>query len=601
MSSQADSRFSGSEDAFSEIPDFTYKPQDTSTGFRKKNFNKDPSEKISNYDSEIPDDTGTRIYIGKKITETRITGHSAKTNDTKITGFSIDTDFDGTNNLEQHQEDPVSKLSETTITTLEDALKGEMPDIQQVITIEDDSTISHAHDINSSNVILNKKEKALSSNISLDISAGETRYGLPSANDKIPLGSGIITGVLGSGGMAKVYRIWNEKLEVYRAVKILIPTSQKIAWTRFLTEAKISAKLHHPNIIEVHAIGDWQGIPYIEMDEIEGETLSSLIAKFKALPSILVSAVAVQVARALAYAHCLQIVIYGKTYKGLIHRDLKPSNIMVGKDGIVKLMDFGVARPVETGLHTIDTENIVGTIHYFSPEQISGYPIDTLSDIYSFGAVIYEMIGGVNPFPYSSMIQLVRAKEKNQFARLEEFAKPIDPRLASVAHVCLRTDKNARYQSAAELCKQLEKIHQISNVGSPEEIVRMFVQNPQKVYKDSEYVIKQFTPEIITAKQQPISEAQNDKVLIDEMRPGTTPNSKATDYKTIIKKSEYLREKSKRKSIVLIVTVIVILLTVAGLLCLNKTKSESGNWFETGSANLQSNNDSGIIQRGTKK
>jgi serine/threonine-protein kinase len=359
--------------------------------------------------------------------------------------------------------------------------------------------------------------------------------------------------------MAKVYRTWNERLEVYRAVKILIPTSQKIAWTRFHTEARISAKLHHPNIIEVHSIGDWHGIPYIEMDIVEGKTLSSLISRFKTLPSMLVAAIAVQVARALSYAHSLELVIYGKTYKGLIHRDLKPSNIMIGNDGIVKLMDFGVARPIETGLHTIDTENIVGTIHYFSPEQISGYPIDSLSDIYSFGAVMYEMLCGKNPFPQTSMIQLIRAKEKNQFIRLEDYEKPIDLRLASVAQVCLRTDKNSRYQSAADLCNHLEEINRQINKGTAEETVKSFLENPDGMYREADALLSKEEP--------PIKEQINIDGRIVELDTQIIDVNIGDNAKGNLEKdSENLRTKRKRNIIIILLIVLVILLLAAGII-----------------------------------
>jgi serine/threonine protein kinase len=306
---------------------------------------------------------------------------------------------------------------------------------------------------------------------------------MPKGNELSPLGSGVVTAVLGSGGMAKVYKIWNEKLEVNRAVKILLPSHRKESYKRFQTEAKISAKLHHPNIVEIHSIGDWNNLPFIEMELVEGDTLNAIISRFKVLPSIFCSAVAVHVARALEYAHSKDVLIYGKTYKGIIHRDLKPSNIIIGKHGIVKLMDFGVARPIATGLHTINVDTLIGTMHYFSPEQINGNSIDQLSDIYSFGAVLYEMLCGANPFPQSSMIELVRAKIKNQFTRLEDYHIPFDPRLASVAQICLRTDKSSRLESSVKLREQLELIHSSFEMGSPEEVIASFLRDPQAMYQ----------------------------------------------------------------------------------------------------------------------
>ncbi len=564
MLPQSNLRSSGQEDAFSAIPDFN---TDTSKNIGGSGQNKKQAEKKSknnSSDDEVFPETGTKIYIGKKITDTHEFNRSQNAKDTTLTDLSIDTDFERKikkDKKEKSEESKAPKFSETTITSIESFKENKISAEQPLIIEEEISETTHKPSGNAVSGVA-RKEKAV--NLSLDISSGESQQKLPSGDEPIQLGSGVITGVLGSGGMAKVYRTWNERLEVYRAVKILIPTSQKIAWTRFQTEARILAKLHHPNIVEVHSIGDWHGIPYIEMDIVEGETLSSLISRYKALPSMFVAAVAVQVARALSYAHCLELVIYGKTYKGLIHRDLKPSNIMIGNNGIVKLMDFGVARPVETGLHTIDAENIVGTIHYFSPEQISGYPIDPLSDIYSFGAVMYEMLCGKNPFPQTSMIQLIRAKEKNQFVRLEDYEKPIDPRLASVAQVCLRTDKNSRYQSAADLCTHLDEIHRQFNKGTPEETVRSFLEDTEGMYREADALL-------LSKDESPIKEQLKiDGRVIDLDTQVIDYSSLSVEDKKIngdLKKdSEHLHLKRKRNVIIIMLIILLILLLAAGII-----------------------------------
>jgi serine/threonine protein kinase len=567
MPPQSNLRLSGSEDAFSDIPDFT---AGTGTGYRnaassehnkKRAVNKG---KNSGTDEDVFPETGTKIYIGKKITDTHEFNRSQKVGDTTLTDLSIDTDFERKakkDRKEKAEENKSLKFSETTITSF-DLSKDDKSSVRQPLIIEEESAdVAHQQSGNAVSGVA-RKEKAV--NLSLDITSGESQQKLPTGDEPVQLGSGVITGILGSGGMAKVYRTWNDRLEVYRAVKILIPTSQKIAWTRFHTEARISAKLHHPNIIEVHSIGDWHGIPYIEMDIVEGETLSSLISRFKTLPSMVVAAIAVQVARALSYAHSLELVIYGKTYKGLIHRDLKPSNIMIGNNGVVKLMDFGVARPVETGLHTIDTENIVGTIHYFSPEQISGYPIDPLSDIYSFGAVMYEMLCGKNPFPQTSMIQLIRAKEKNQFIRLEEYEKPIDPRLASVAQVCLRTDKNSRYQSAADLCTHLEDIHHQLSKGTAEETVRQFLEDPEGMSgKADSLLLSKDEPPIIEQIKANERVVELDTQIIENCSVNVDDSKINSDLE---EGSEYLRVKRRRNIIIILLIIFLILSLAAGII-----------------------------------
>lgn len=297
---------------------------------------------------------------------------------------------------------------------------------------------------------------------------------VPTGVESAMLGSGVIVELLGSGGMAKVYKIWSDIYHMYRAVKLLLPGINNNNLQRFHTESRISANLNHPNIINVYEAGQWHGLPYMEMEYVEGVTLQVFLKFFKSLPPSLCTAIIVQIARALAHAHNNQIVLYGKKYRGIIHRDLKPSNVMIGFDGAVKLMDFGVARPVETGLHTGNMENLVGTLQYFPPEQVNGLPIDQQADIYSFGAVLYEMLCGVNPFPQQNLADLVRAKSFNKYKRLHEFDMKIEPHLASLAQVCLRTEKHRRIQSSTLLKNYLEDLHFSWGTESPECVIRSF-------------------------------------------------------------------------------------------------------------------------------
>ncbi|MGA2507183.1 MAG: serine/threonine-protein kinase, partial [Chitinispirillaceae bacterium] len=281
---------------------------------------------------------------------------------------------------------------------------------------------------------------------------------LPSGKEPIPLGSGIIVGLLGTGGMARVYKIWNEKLEVPRAVKILIPTQQKDLKNRFETEVKITAKLHHPNIVEIYSVGEWNGLPFLEMELIEGDSIETIIARYGKLPFSVCCAIAIFVARALVYAHGQEFLLYGKNYHGVIHRDLKPANVMISKNGEVKLMDFGIARPTEASLHTVEG-NIVGTMQYLSPEQIDGIAIDGRTDVYSFGAILYEMLTGTKTFPQETITNLMKKKIVNEYRKFSEFDFPISPALAKITQKCLQSSKETRFSSASELLKELEATH----------------------------------------------------------------------------------------------------------------------------------------------
>ena len=298
---------------------------------------------------------------------------------------------------------------------------------------------------------------------------------LPDGTQPIPLGSGVITAKLGEGGMAAVYEIWNSQLEVYHAVKLINPSSRRDSLERFQTEIKITAKLHHPNIIEIHAVGQWNGIPYIEMEKVEGTTLDEAIKKRGAIPVPVCTAVAVLIARALYHAHNHTYQLYGTTYHGIIHRDLKPGNIMICSNGAVKLMDFGVARPTEASFHTMEGQ-VIGTLQYLSPEQLNGEALDVRTDIYAFGATLYEMLCGVRAFPEKNIHKLVADKSANRYRPLEEYRVPIPPRLRRLVRKCMVHDRSKRVPTAKALSVELEKIHRSVTALKSEEVMERFVQ-----------------------------------------------------------------------------------------------------------------------------
>jgi len=301
--------------------------------------------------------------------------------------------------------------------------------------------------------------------------------GLPTGKEPVPLGSGTVVSVLGTGGMAKVYKIWNEKLEVHRAVKIIIPGNQADLMSRFETEVKITAKLHHPNIVDIYSVGDWNGLPYLEMEYIDGESLEAIIGRIERMPEAVCSATAIFVVRALEYAHSQDIMIYGKNYKGIVHRDLKPANIMISKTGQVKLMDFGIARPTETSLHTVEG-SIVGTLPYLAPEQIDGTDIDYRVDIYALGTILYEMLTGTKTFPQKSITNLMKNKVTNDFRTFDDFDFRIPSGLSKISQKCLQVSRDDRYADAHALLEALEESHRDITGDSPETTIKHYVANP---------------------------------------------------------------------------------------------------------------------------
>lgn len=305
---------------------------------------------------------------------------------------------------------------------------------------------------------------------------------LPDVEKRESLGSGMVTRVLGQGGMANVYEVWVPQLEVFRAVKIIKPESTKDTKERFQTEIRILAKLSHPNIIDIHNVGEWKGMPYIEMDKIEGDTLDDLIYDRGALSAVVCVSIGIMVCRALALAHAHEYVIYGKTYKGIIHRDLKPGNVMLCKNGELKLMDFGIARPVDASFHTIDG-TIVGTIQYMSPELLKGEKLDFRADIYAFGVTLYELLTGINAFPEPNFSKLITLKQKNQFRPIHEFKLKLPAKLIKLITRCMHEDRKKRIGNTESLLTELERIHRQMTNESPEKILRKFAkEKPGKKY-----------------------------------------------------------------------------------------------------------------------
>jgi serine/threonine protein kinase len=537
MSEESHSK-SQPDDAFKDLPLLKTRSGDTK---KTDLFKQEEKTSTQNEASDIKKalETGTKINVGKKLMETGKLNTKSKLKDTTLGGVSIDTDY----NIKPEKKNVSAETTRLNLTTIESTGRQ--------LVIEEDS-IKPLPDVNIPQNP-NKKEKLSAQNLSIDISSGILATRLPLEDDRIQLGSGIISGILGTGGMAKVYKIWNDKLEIFRAVKLLLPTHDQEAFKRFQTEVKISAKLKHPNIIEIHSVGEWQGLPYMEMELVEGEPLNNLISRYKVLPSFLSSSIALLVARALAYAHYQEIQIYGKKYKGIIHRDLKPSNIMIGPTGTVKLMDFGVARPVETGLHTVNTDSIVGTVHYFSPEQIQGYPVNQLSDIYSFGAVLYEMLCGSNPFPYSTIADLIQAKLKNQFTHLGDYNLCCDPRLSSVAQICLRTHKSTRIQNSMQLRDYLEEVHNSLEIGTPEKVITDFYNNPEEMYKENERMYKKVS--------RPVSQTQSDTIK-DEPEQVNTPENTSNSPSTKTLKQIFKTAGSGKIFIISIIILFIIIIAI---------------------------------------
>jgi serine/threonine protein kinase/dienelactone hydrolase len=278
-------------------------------------------------------------------------------------------------------------------------------------------------------------------------------------NPGTKLGPYEIQSLLGTGGMGEVYRARDVRLQRTVAIKILPAhlSSDPELHARFEQEAKSISGLQHPNICVVHDIGSQDGVEFMVMEYVAGQTLDKLIPA-GGMATDLAMKYGLQVAEALSCAHAAAVV----------HRDLKPSNIMVEESGLVKVLDFGLAKLAPTaGLNdeaaTLATTPgmIVGTVAYMSPQQAEGKSIDARSDIFSFGAVFYEMLTGKRAFQAQSTAALLSAVMRDDPRPLSEIRRDIPAEVRRIVTRCMKKDPAARYSSGAELAQELRNCREL--------------------------------------------------------------------------------------------------------------------------------------------
>ena len=268
--------------------------------------------------------------------------------------------------------------------------------------------------------------------------------------------NGTIIRLLGSGGMADVYQVWNSRQDVYRAVKVIKPEQPAGLLSRFETEIKIHSNLDHPSIVHCYSVGSWHGLPCIEMEYVHGVSLENHLARCGRFSVEETLAIGIIIARALHYAHNRHVAIEGKVYEGIIHRDLKPANILLSRGGRIKLSDLGIARPQQVSIHTQESTAIVGTLPYLAPEQIDGRTIDGRADLYALGATLYEFLTGRRAWPQQEMTVLLSAKSIGHYIPIKASSEVTDS-VIGVINTSLACNPEDRYPSAECMCRELEK------------------------------------------------------------------------------------------------------------------------------------------------
>jgi serine/threonine protein kinase len=275
------------------------------------------------------------------------------------------------------------------------------------------------------------------------------------------IGQYTIVSKIGEGGMGEVYRARDSKLGREVAIKVLPAAFSEDGerLRRFEQEAQAASALNHPNILVIFHIGMHAGAPYIVSELLEGETLRERMGGV-ALPQRKVIDYGLQIAHGLAAAHT----------KGIVHRDLKPENVFITKDGRVKILDFGLAKltgsadgiqsQTEVPTRRVDTDPgvVMGTLGYMSPEQLRGRPVDHRSDIFSFGAILYEMLSGKRAFRGESTADTMSSILREDPPDLSETNKTVSPALERVVHHCLEKNPEERFHSASDLAFAIEAL-----------------------------------------------------------------------------------------------------------------------------------------------
>lgn len=269
------------------------------------------------------------------------------------------------------------------------------------------------------------------------------------------LGPYEIVSQLGAGGMGEVYRARDTRLDRIVAIKVLPETLANDAdrLQRFEQEARVLSTLSHPNLLAIYDVGTQSGLHYLVSEFLEGQTLRDRMAGGP-LPQRKASEYALQIANGLAAAHD----------KGIVHRDLKPENIFITRDDHVKILDFGLAKQQSQSIPGLTGETatlagpaptapgtVLGTVGYMSPEQVRGQPLDSRSDIFSFGAILYEMISGKRAFKGDSGVEVLNAILKDEPPEIDIEQLKVSPGLERIVRHCLEKNPAARFQSARDL------------------------------------------------------------------------------------------------------------------------------------------------------
>ncbi|HET7560135.1 MAG TPA: Stk1 family PASTA domain-containing Ser/Thr kinase [Limnochordia bacterium] len=314
---------------------------------------------------------------------------------------------------------------------------------------------------------------------------------------------------IGDGGMAVVYCALDRLLDRFVAIKVL--REQYAGDTefveRFRREAQAAASLSHPNVVNIYDVGNDGGVHYIVMEFVEGRNLKQILRTNGPLPVGVAVRVASEVAHALTAAH----------RQGLIHRDIKPHNILIAADGIVKVTDFGIARAASASTLT-ETGTVIGSVHYFSPEQARGSLVDGASDIYSLGVLLFEMVTGQLPYSGESPVVVALKHLQEDAPRARQLNGSVPQALDAIIRKAMQKEPLLRYRSADEMARELLRLPQ----ADPEALAQLGSSAAETTPPD-EKTIRLHTLEQESAGAAAAGEDEPEKAADDETkvaRPG---------------------------------------------------------------------------------
>lgn len=349
---------------------------------------------------------------------------------------------------------------------------------------------------------------------------------------------------VGEGGMSFVYKAKCRKLNRFVAVKILkdeFKNNEEIV-RRFKKEATAIANLSNPNVVNVLDVGTQDDINYIVMEYVEGKTLKDIIKEKGALPYEVAISIGIKVAKALECAH----------KSGIIHRDVKPQNILVNEEGVVKVTDFGIAKSMDSST-IAHTNSVMGSAHYFSPEQAKGTYTDYRTDLYSLGIVLYEMVTGVVPFNGDSPVTVAVKHIQEKAIPPKNINQNIPNSLNDLIMKAMEKDPVNRYQTAKEIIGDLEKIKKDPNVTIS-----------SKSSEDEDQFTRVMSPVVVPKTETNNSEPDEDEDDEDDEDDEYYEDDEDEEENNIQTKPQKNLNKNKKKSPILLIiaTILVIALGI---------------------------------------